>query len=208
MTTRAQIERGNPLAPPPGIGDLIADYVFASLSPSSQRVYGHTFDQWIAFAGDNAFHPLQITFETVSAFVSGSDLAKSTRQNRLSHMRKLLHVLALLQPQYMPDYQRVKGLLKIKRITQDSARHGHSKRALSDSELTAVLDVWRYDTRPVGLRNNAMIRLLVFTGLRRSELVALRWSDIHLETMTITVQHGKGDKSRVVAILDPSSVTN
>ena len=52
-----------------------------------------------------------------------------------------------------------------------------------------------------------MIRLLVYTGLRRSELVALRWTDINAEDLTITVRHGKGDKERVVAIVDPSEAT-
>ena len=46
------------------------------------------------------------------------------------------------------------------------------------------------------MRNDVMIRLLVYTGLRRSELVALRWTDINVEDLTITVRHGKGDKER------------
>jgi len=57
------------------------------------------------------------------------------------------------------------------------------------------------------LRNNAMIRLLVYTGLRRSELVALRWSDVDVEAGIVTVRHGKGDKERVAAILDSTDGT-
>ena len=61
--------------------------------------------------------------------------------------------------------------------------------------------------RIAGLRNNAMMRLLVYTGLHRSELVALTWHDIDMSEMTITVRHGKGDKERTVAIVDHSPVT-
>ena len=67
--------------------------------------------------------------------------------------------------------------------------------------------MWRYDTSNAGLRNNAVMRLLVYTGLRRSELVALTWDDIDLAEMTIAVRHGKGDKERIVAIVDHSPVT-
>ena len=65
-----------------------------------------------------------------------------------------------------------------------------------------MLDIWRNDLSIKGVRNNAMIRLLVYTGLRRSELVALCWSDIDAEAGLVTVRHGKGGKERVAAILD------
>ena len=52
-----------------------------------------------------------------------------------------------------------------------------------------------------------MIRLLVYTGLRRAELVMLRWSDIDTEAGLVTVRHGKGGKERVAAILDSSDGT-
>ena len=81
------------------------------------------------------------------------------------------------------------------------------KRALKPHEVTRLLDVWRDDRSIQGLRNNSMIRLLVYTGLRRSELVALRWSDVDIEAGVVTVRHGKGDKERVVAILDSTDGT-
>ena len=48
---------------------------------------------------------------------------------------------------------------------------GRVKRALKAHEVTRLLDVWRNDPSVKGVRNNAMIRLLVYKGLRRSELV-------------------------------------
>ena len=52
-----------------------------------------------------------------------------------------------------------------------------------------------------------MIRLLVYTGLRRAELVILRWADIDAEAGLVTVRHGKGGKERVTAILDSTDGT-
>jgi site-specific recombinase XerD len=46
------------------------------------------------------------------------------------------------------------------------------------------------------------IRLMLKTGLRRGEVIALTWSDIDLERGELLVRHGKGDKSRRVPVED------
>ena len=74
-------------------------------------------------------------------------------------------------------------------------RPGRAKRALKPHEVTRLLDVWRNTRSVKGVRNNAMIRLLVYTGLRRSELVMLRWSDVDAEAGLVTVRHGKVAKN-------------
>ena len=48
-------------------------------------------------------------------------------------------------------------------------------------------------------RNRAIVILLCMSGLRKSELTSLRLSDLDFENGTISVRHGKGDKSRTVA---------
>ena len=48
-------------------------------------------------------------------------------------------------------------------------------------------------------RNRAIVLLLCMAGLRNSELRNLRLSDLDFENGTISVRHGKGDKSRTVA---------
>lgn len=52
-----------------------------------------------------------------------------------------------------------------------------------------------------GLRNAALISLLLGTGLRIAEALALREHDIDVEAGTVFVGHGKGDKSRKVGIV-------
>lgn len=54
---------------------------------------------------------------------------------------------------------------------------------------------------------DVMIQPLVYAGSRRSDLIALRRSDINFEDITIAARHGKGDKERMVAIVDPSEGT-
>ena len=57
---------------------------------------------------------------------------------------------------------------------------------------------------PSGVRNAALIAAMFGSGLRVSEALALKPSDLDLKNGTVTVKHGKGDKARIVAI-DPSA---
>jgi integrase/recombinase XerD len=52
---------------------------------------------------------------------------------------------------------------------------------------------------PRGLRDKALIELLYATGMRVSELVALKPADLHLEEGYLTCT-GKGDKQRIVPL--------
>jgi integrase/recombinase XerC len=53
---------------------------------------------------------------------------------------------------------------------------------------------------PTGIRNRALIALAWRSGLRIGEVLALRPKDIDLDSGTLVVQHGKGDKRRVVGL--------
>ncbi len=52
---------------------------------------------------------------------------------------------------------------------------------------------------PLGIRNQAMLELLYATGLRVSELLALRLQDLNLEVGYV-VAYGKGKKERLVPV--------
>ncbi len=59
-------------------------------------------------------------------------------------------------------------------------------------------------TTPRGLRDRAVIEVLYATGLRVTELVTLKPSDLHLEASYLTCV-GKGNKERLVPIGDEAS---
>jgi site-specific recombinase XerD len=53
---------------------------------------------------------------------------------------------------------------------------------------------------PTGVRNRALLAVAWRSGLRIGEVLALRPKDVDLDAGTVVVQHGKGDKQRVVGI--------
>ncbi len=75
---------------------------------------------------------------------------------------------------------------------------------LSVDEVVAILE--QVDkTKPLGLRNMALLELIYGSGLRVSELLDIEMEDIHLNQNYIIVK-GKGSKERVVPISDMSAI--
>jgi integrase/recombinase XerD len=70
---------------------------------------------------------------------------------------------------------------------------------LSAPEMTRLLAVPNV-TRPLGLRDRAVLEVFYSCALRRSELIAVRLSDLDFERGTLFVYRGKGGKDRYVPI--------
>jgi site-specific recombinase XerD len=70
---------------------------------------------------------------------------------------------------------------------------------LRDVELRKLLDACARDKSFSGRRDEAMLRLLMDTGIRRAELLGLRVDDVALDDGLVTVT-GKGSRTRVVGI--------
>ncbi|WP_040552508.1 tyrosine-type recombinase/integrase [Rheinheimera nanhaiensis] len=70
--------------------------------------------------------------------------------------------------------------------------------ALTKQQVQALFTLLERSTSAVGKRNVALFAVLLGTGLRRSELVALELKDVDLNKQTLLVRNGKGNKSRTV----------
>lgn len=96
-------------------------------------------------------------------------------------------------------------LLTQGRVKEDPTAHIESSSpwarlpgVLSQEEVTRLLAA-APTSNALGLRDNAMLELLYAAGLRVSEMVALRLSDVDLEVGYVRCQ-GKGGKDRVVPL--------
>lgn len=187
----------------------LTDMIAATLAETSRRVYANTYRQWSVFAERNELDTFDLSFENISAFLNQSDVAYTTRQSWKTHMLRLLDWLEESEGKgewYAKQRRRVLKFLKVKKM--DAERGGRrSQRALSRAEIAKLLDVWADDDRPVGIRNYTLLRLMIYTGLRRAEIVPLRWEDIDFEDQLVTIRRGKGDKQRIVAIADATEAT-
>jgi integrase/recombinase XerD len=74
-----------------------------------------------------------------------------------------------------------------------------SKAILSSAEVERILSQ-PDPTTPLGLRDRAILETLYSTGIRRSELCALRVNDLQWDRQSLFVNEGKGQKDRYVPI--------
>lgn len=70
---------------------------------------------------------------------------------------------------------------------------------ITEKKMDILLDETDFGEGFAGLRDRLIIEVFYFTGLRRSELVNLKNSDIDIYNMTIKV-YGKGSKERYIPV--------
>ncbi len=116
--------------------------------------------------------------------------APTTANRMLSALRRVLKEARRLKQISAEDYS---CAVDIKNIQNTQLLHG---RALSEQEVKALMDVCMSDPKLTGVRDAAMISILM-AGLRRSEVVALDWSDFDPKTGGLKVRRGKGIKDRM-----------
>ncbi|MEX0672434.1 MAG: tyrosine recombinase [Candidatus Babeliales bacterium] len=74
---------------------------------------------------------------------------------------------------------------------------------LAEEEVEDLITVAAKKKTPIGVRNNMMLTLLYVTGMRISELIMLKVSDLQFDTGFLTITSGKGGKGRIVPLPRP-----
>lgn len=117
--------------------------------------------------------------------------APATANRMLAALRRVLQEAWRLELMSAEEYRRAADLKVIK------AQRLPAGRALGSDEQLALLDACAQDASAVGVRDSALIALLIGCGLRRSELVALDVAHYDPITGALKVR-GKGNKERLV----------
>jgi site-specific recombinase XerD len=65
-------------------------------------------------------------------------------------------------------------------------------------KLLELVYNYPYDYKFLRYRNHAIFSTFIFAGLRKQELLSLKFTDVDTDNLTIFVQQGKGGKDRII----------
>lgn len=170
--------------------DYLSEYKFylkveRSLSPNTVEAYISDLQD---FFSATAADPAVVDKEEISSYISEKAVSLRTQARMLSSCRSFFNWLQLTglrkdNPCENMDYPKLGKYLPT---------------VLSIEEVDSIMD--SFDLNKISdLRDRAMLEVLYGCGLRVSELIGLRISDLFLDQGYIRV-NGKGDKQRVVPI--------
>ena len=166
-------------------------YLEAELGYSTQTAKSYRYDlrEFCQFlkAHDVPLDPQHVTTTLVREWVI------EMHRRGLSSNTVARHLYALRS---FWDYLRKQGIVFEDPVRKVSApkRTRSLPKYLGPKDLQKILDAsQRNRTARCALRNYAMMAMLIFTGMRRGELINLRLSDISLQEKTLRVR-GKGGK--------------
>jgi integrase len=128
-------------------------------------------------------------------FLTAYPARPSTQRARLSHLRTVLSLRADTSGDANLQFR--VGLLQRFKLPGDvdspmyaEQRRRRKKRALLPDEIHAEL-YREWATPELTARNRAIIGLLFYAGLRRSEVCKLQWADVNFEENTIAIRGAK-----------------
>lgn len=178
--------------------DLIQDYLHylkieRGLSENTRQSYRQDLKQYQQFLVSQKLTSFTEDRFIILGFLQAQTTAKKAQSSitrSISTLRKFYQYLA-----------REGRIQKDPMLQIDSPKQGrHLPAVLSSEEIERLLKTPDTST-PLGLRDRAILEVLYATGLRVSELVRLKLTDLHLSLGLIQTL-GKGDKERIIPIGD------
>jgi integrase/recombinase XerD len=176
------------------VTSLLADLRLRNYSPKTIDNYGdqlRRFEEWLSAAlAADLRRVSRADVDLYQAYVRSEAIGIETKVLRLRAVKRLFDYLTtaghlLLHPAEHIVELRCKDRLPGAVLTVKQVE-----------KLLAAPDT----TRPVGIRDRALLEVLYGTGIRVGELEQVHVSDVDLTAQTLTVRHGKGDRQRVVPL--------
>jgi integrase len=162
----------------------------SSLAPTGRRTMAGKLRRAIPLLEGVAWPDLRFQHVvTLRSKLSNEGLAPATVNATLCAVRGVARCAWHLGQMNAEDFQRLKAVRSV------AGSRLLAGRALSRSEVAALLDACAVDESAAGARDAALIALLFGGGLRRAEVAALDLDDYDAESNAIRVR-GKGDKER------------
>lgn len=169
----------------------------------------HTLDQYTWACHKLAAHLdgdptlASITTDDIRACLAGLDHLAPKSRHSLQVGLSALWTWAVAEGYAETHIVRPIGLPTVHRPDIEPLGQPELRRLLAACDQTAGYSSNQHpagttNRRPTALRDRALIIFLVDTGIRASELCALRVADVHMENRAVTVRSGKGGKPRVI----------
>lgn len=162
-----------------------------NFTPNTLDAYSHDIEKLLAYFGEQGIDPLTARLEDLQAFAANLHsigVGARSQCRILSGVRTFYHYLQV--DGYISDDP--------SELLESPQLGDHLPEVLTTEEvdrLEQAIDLSKWE----GQRNKAIIEVLFSCGLRVSELVTLRLSDLYLEEHFVRVV-GKGRKERLVPI--------
>lgn len=178
------------------VSNLVAAYrrymkLERNFTPNTLDAYSHDIEKLLAYFGEQGIDPLAARLEDLQAFAANLHsigVGARSQCRILSGVRTFYHYLQV--DGYISDDP--------SELLESPQLGDHLPEVLTTEEvdrLEQAIDLSKWE----GQRNKAIIEVLFSCGLRVSELVTLRLSDLYLEEHFVRVV-GKGRKERLVPI--------
>ncbi len=182
----------------------LSDFIYylkmeKGLSENTTISYQNDLKRYIGFLKkyQNTFEADDITKDKINRYIVSlkkANLQASSINRQISSIKSFHKFLKIEDETDTNPSLDVKGPKKDKKLPI----------YLTIEEVERMISVIKTDS-PLGLRNRAMIELLYGSGIRISELLDLKMSDVHIKTELLTV-FGKGRKERIVPLGEMSIV--
>ena len=127
--------------------------------------------------------------------LSDSDRAPATVNTYLAALKGMALEAWMMEQMSSEDYQHIKHVKPVRGSRLSKGR------ALSQHEISKLLNICEYDPSCKGVRDSAIVAVLLGCGLRRSEIVSLDHQDIIWQDQALRVL-GKGNKERLAFMPD------
>ncbi len=167
------------------------------LSDKTVEAYSRDLTGFLQFLNEQGLTPLNTSRDDIMKYIAllGTGLSPVSVARNISSIKVFFRFLVH------------EGKIKSSpaRLLETPRRSRKLPSVLSPDEVERLLNRPLLST-PTGLRDRAMLELLYATGLRVSEMLNLKTSNIDLEAGYVRT-FGKGSKERVVPMGDPAMVS-
>ena len=165
-------------------------------SPRTVKAYRETVARFLRLLPREVIRPEQVQADHIYVYLGAyTEHSLETRHRYFREVRCFFNWLVELDYLERSPFRGLKNVRLPQRIVEP----------FSGQEVEALLEAC--GTGAMGLRDRALLLVLLDTGARCSEIVQLRLDDLDLDGRRLRILHGKGNKQRVVPFADRCAAT-